>query len=77
MNIEDRKLVEEIRDNTVETRRIVSGLSSSLIGKSNGTVIDEKGGRLGRLENFVWWLFGGLIACGLWLTSQLILKIAR
>jgi len=77
LNADDRRVVDDIQETANETLKITRALSVSLIGKSNGTTIDPSGGRIGRLERFVWWLFSGLVVIGLWLLGTMIARVVK
>jgi hypothetical protein len=50
---DDRAVVDTILAEIRKVGDVVRGLSTSLIGRANGTVYDEDGGRMGRLEQKV------------------------
>ena len=84
MNADDRavvdainKSVDRISDTVEHTKKIAREMSVSLIGRSNGTVVDEGGGRIGRLEKLVTWAISGVIAILVWLLAQLASKIIK
>ncbi len=77
MNPEDRAVVDNISKDLRENTKILRALSSTLIGRVNGDTVDEGGGRIGRLEKFVWWIFTGLIAIGVWLGAQMVARLIK
>jgi len=60
LNADDRAVVDDIlrevratKTVSEHTDNVVRSLSTSLIGRANGTTYDEGGGRIGRLEDRV------------------------
>lgn len=81
---DDRRLIEDIHhkiDEIAKTvdrdERVIRGLSSTLIGKINGETIDDKGGRIGRLESMVTWSICGVTGILVWLLAQFITKLVK
>ena len=89
---EDREAIQEIRsalnrvaESVDRDERITRAISSTLIGRVNGDLVDDRGGRIGRMEDDIRSLLrfredmkvllakwaGGIIALG-WLVNVLL-----
>lgn len=84
LNADDRAVVDAIKRDVEKIAVIVDkdekvnrALSTSLIGRSNGDIVDEGGGRIGRLERLVAWAISGVVGILIWLLAQFVSRMMK